>query len=250
MRHADIDAVQFGSGLHRANRRARRHPVPAGRREGGRGRVRPRGRDGHGRVPRAGRPAPIRTASRRSVASGSPSRTCASTARARRTPRSSSGRAGSRESPPTDIVCDDCFFRGGAYAVRVNESVRSGVRNSTVCNGKFGAVKILDGARGPSTRATASSRATSRRLRVAVASACEDDVPRSARAARARSGRRARRRRPAPPATMSATSGRHVVEQPGRGDRRDDGDRGDAGRRRGHGPPRRAYGTRSPRAGG
>jgi len=56
---------------------------------------------------------------------------------------------GVSEEPPTGIVCDNCFFRGGAYAVRVNESVRSGVRNSTICNGKFGALKILDGARMP-----------------------------------------------------------------------------------------------------
>lgn len=53
---------------------------------------------------------------------------------------------GKSENPPTDVVCEDCFFRGGAYAVRVNESLRSGIRNSTICNGKFGALKILDGA--------------------------------------------------------------------------------------------------------
>ena len=56
---------------------------------------------------------------------------------------------GISENPPTDVVCDSCFFRGGAYTVRVNESLRSGIRNSTVCNGKFGAVKFLDGARLP-----------------------------------------------------------------------------------------------------
>jgi hypothetical protein len=56
---------------------------------------------------------------------------------------------GISEQPPTGIVCENCFFRGGAYAVRVNESIRSGVRNSTICNGKFGALKILDGARRP-----------------------------------------------------------------------------------------------------
>ena len=50
---------------------------------------------------------------------------------------------------PTDIVCDGCYFRGGAYAVRVNESRRSGVRNSTICTGEFGALKILDGATRP-----------------------------------------------------------------------------------------------------
>jgi hypothetical protein len=53
---------------------------------------------------------------------------------------------GQSQRPPTDIVCEDCFFHGGAYAVRVNESLRSGVRNSTICNGEFGALKILEGA--------------------------------------------------------------------------------------------------------
>lgn len=50
---------------------------------------------------------------------------------------------------PTDIVCERCFFRGGGYAVRINESLRSGVRDSTVCTGSFGALKILGGARRP-----------------------------------------------------------------------------------------------------
>jgi hypothetical protein len=50
---------------------------------------------------------------------------------------------------PTDVVCDGCFFRGGGYAVRINESLRSGIRNSTVCTGKFGALRILDGASRP-----------------------------------------------------------------------------------------------------
>jgi hypothetical protein len=56
---------------------------------------------------------------------------------------------GTSQDPPTGIVCENCFFRGGAYAVRVNESIRSGVRDSTICNGKFGALKILNGARRP-----------------------------------------------------------------------------------------------------
>jgi hypothetical protein len=50
---------------------------------------------------------------------------------------------------PTDVVCEGCFFRGGAYSVRINESLRSGIRNSTVCTGKFGAMRILEGATRP-----------------------------------------------------------------------------------------------------
>lgn len=55
-------------------------------------------------------------------------------------------RGGSGDELPTDIVCEDCSLRGGSYSLRVNESVRSGARNSTICNGRFGAVKILEGA--------------------------------------------------------------------------------------------------------
>jgi hypothetical protein len=65
-------------------------------------------------------------------------------------PTRSSGffvRLGGRGSePPTDVVCEECEILGGGYSVRVNESVRSGVRNSTVCEGSFGAIKILAGA--------------------------------------------------------------------------------------------------------
>ena len=50
---------------------------------------------------------------------------------------------------PTDVVCEECHILGGGYSVRVNESVRSGVRDSTVCEGGFGAIKILDGAVDP-----------------------------------------------------------------------------------------------------
>lgn len=50
---------------------------------------------------------------------------------------------------PTDVVCEGCHLTGGSYSVRVNESVRSGVRNSTICSGRFGAVKILEGAVDP-----------------------------------------------------------------------------------------------------
>jgi hypothetical protein len=52
--------------------------------------------------------------------------------------------------PPTDIVCVRCTVRGGSsYAVRINESIRSGVRNSTICEAPFGSIRILDGAVDP-----------------------------------------------------------------------------------------------------
>lgn len=56
---------------------------------------------------------------------------------------------GKSDEVPTDVVCEDCFIRGGGYSVRLNDSVRSGIRDSTVCAGRFGAVKILEGAVDP-----------------------------------------------------------------------------------------------------
>jgi hypothetical protein len=56
---------------------------------------------------------------------------------------------GSGREVPTDIVCEECNILGGGYSVRVNESVRSGVRDSTVCEGGFGSIKILNGAVDP-----------------------------------------------------------------------------------------------------
>jgi hypothetical protein len=50
---------------------------------------------------------------------------------------------------PTDVICVDCFILGGGYSVRLNDSVRSGIRDSTVCAGRFGAIKILEGAVDP-----------------------------------------------------------------------------------------------------
>ncbi len=71
-------------------------------------------------------------------------------------PTRSSGffvRQGGKESGvPTDVVCEDCWILGGGYSVRVNESVRSGVRDSTVCTGEFGGIKILEGAVDPVER--------------------------------------------------------------------------------------------------
>lgn len=52
--------------------------------------------------------------------------------------------------PPTEVVCVRCIVRGGtSYAVRINESIRSGIRDSTICQAPFGAIKILDGAVDP-----------------------------------------------------------------------------------------------------
>lgn len=58
-------------------------------------------------------------------------------------------KGGRADEVPTDVVCEGCSIRGGGYSVRVNESVRSGVRDSTVCAGEFGGIKILDGAVDP-----------------------------------------------------------------------------------------------------
>jgi hypothetical protein len=43
---------------------------------------------------------------------------------------------------PTDVVCARCYLAGGGYPVRIALSLRSGIRNSTVCAGQFGAVRI------------------------------------------------------------------------------------------------------------
>jgi hypothetical protein len=56
---------------------------------------------------------------------------------------------GSASELPTDIVCEECYIAGGGYSVRINESVRSGVRDSVVCDGRFGGIQILDGAVDP-----------------------------------------------------------------------------------------------------
>jgi hypothetical protein len=50
---------------------------------------------------------------------------------------------------PTDVVCVRCVLVGGSVPVRINESVRSGVRDSTLCPGRFGVANILDGAVDP-----------------------------------------------------------------------------------------------------
>ena len=58
-------------------------------------------------------------------------------------------KGGRSDEVPTDVVCEDCWVRGGGYSVRINESVRSGVRDSTICPGEFGGIKILEGAVDP-----------------------------------------------------------------------------------------------------
>jgi hypothetical protein len=46
---------------------------------------------------------------------------------------------------PTDIVCSSCYLAGGGFPVRIAVSLRSGIRNSRVCLGKFGSVRISPG---------------------------------------------------------------------------------------------------------
>jgi hypothetical protein len=46
--------------------------------------------------------------------------------------------AGRATTPPTDVVCDGCAFGGGAaHTVSVQNSIRSGVENSTLCRAKY-----------------------------------------------------------------------------------------------------------------
>ena len=46
--------------------------------------------------------------------------------------------AGRATTPPTDVVCDGCSFGGGAaHTVLVQNSIRSGVENSTLCRAKY-----------------------------------------------------------------------------------------------------------------
>ena len=49
-------------------------------------------------------------------------------------------RAGSGATTPTDIVCDGCSFGSGSgQTIFLGTSVRSGVRSSTICTGRFDA---------------------------------------------------------------------------------------------------------------
>ncbi|MGH3072206.1 MAG: calcium-binding protein [Gaiellaceae bacterium] len=52
-------------------------------------------------------------------------------------------RGGSGASTPTEIVCDGCTFGPhSGQTVFVTTSIRSGVRNSTICEGRFTALRI------------------------------------------------------------------------------------------------------------
>lgn len=47
-------------------------------------------------------------------------------------------KAGRSVDPPTDVVCVDCYLGGGAaHTVSIQESLRSGVRSSTLCSAKY-----------------------------------------------------------------------------------------------------------------
>lgn len=51
---------------------------------------------------------------------------------------------------PTDVVCERCFLGSGAAStIGIGESVRSGVRNSTLCPGRFHNINIVGGAVDP-----------------------------------------------------------------------------------------------------
>jgi hypothetical protein len=55
--------------------------------------------------------------------------------------------AGRATTPPTDVVCDQCSFGGGAaHTVSVQRSIRSGVTNSTLCRAKYPALTLTIGA--------------------------------------------------------------------------------------------------------
>ena len=54
--------------------------------------------------------------------------------------------AGRATTPPTDVVCDGCTFGGGAaHTVSVQNSIRSGVENSTLCRAKFPSLTLTIG---------------------------------------------------------------------------------------------------------
>jgi hypothetical protein len=51
---------------------------------------------------------------------------------------------------PIDIVCERCFLgRGAASTLLVNDSLRSGARNTSVCPGRFHSIRIENGAESP-----------------------------------------------------------------------------------------------------
>jgi hypothetical protein len=51
---------------------------------------------------------------------------------------------------PTDIVCENCFFGSGtASTMRIEESTRSGARNTLVCPGRYFDIYIENSAQQP-----------------------------------------------------------------------------------------------------
>jgi hypothetical protein len=55
--------------------------------------------------------------------------------------------AGRSTHPPTDVVCDHCSFGGGAaHTVNIQNSVRSGITDSTFCPAKFEKLTLTVGA--------------------------------------------------------------------------------------------------------
>lgn len=55
--------------------------------------------------------------------------------------------AGRSIDPPTDVICVDCVFGGGAaHTVNIQTSVRSGVESSTLCTAKYPKLTLTVGA--------------------------------------------------------------------------------------------------------
>jgi len=55
--------------------------------------------------------------------------------------------AGRATAPPTDVVCDSCTLGpGAAHTVLIQNSIRSGVTNSTLCRGKYANLTLTIGA--------------------------------------------------------------------------------------------------------
>ncbi len=56
-------------------------------------------------------------------------------------------KAGNSTEPPTDVVCDSCVFgAAAAHTVSIQDSVRSGVADSTICPAKFARQTVSIGA--------------------------------------------------------------------------------------------------------
>jgi hypothetical protein len=54
--------------------------------------------------------------------------------------------AGRTSTPPTDVVCDQCTFGGGAaHTVSIQNSIRSGVEDSTLCRAKYANLTLTIG---------------------------------------------------------------------------------------------------------